>query len=169
MNSRLFIDRIAFGSRSQARIAGYRIGRDQSAGVQSAEHELRAGHRRYNWARCTQPTEIGCDVNLTTGALGSRNLSRLHFFMPRGLCRTQQAADGRPARDIEGALDTLCVECTKCSRKGRYSVRKLIEKYGRKANMMKWKEQLNGDCPKRDAHSMHERCDLVCPDLPKVL
>jgi hypothetical protein len=38
-----------------------------------------------------------------------------------------------------------------------------------KANMMKWKEQLNGDCPKRDAHSMHERCDLVCPDLPKVL
>jgi hypothetical protein len=25
------------------------------------------------------------------------------------------------------------------------------------------------DCPKRDAHSMHERCDLICPDLPKVL
>jgi len=23
--------------------------------------------------------------------------------------------------------------------------------------------------PKRDAHSMVERCDLVCPDLPKVL
>src|SRR5262245_23061074 len=71
--------------------------------------------------------------------------------------------------DIEGKLDVLCVECTKCARKGRYSVRKLIEKYGRKANMMKWKEQLNGDCPRRDAHSMHERCDLVCPDLPKVL
>jgi len=29
--------------------------------------------------------------------------------------------------------------------------------------------QLNGDCPKRDAHSMYERCDLICPDLPKVL
>jgi hypothetical protein len=29
--------------------------------------------------------------------------------------------------------------------------------------MMVWKEQLNGDCPKRDAHSMHERCDLICP------
>jgi len=48
-------------------------------------------------------------------------------------------------------------------RKGRYRVRKLIEKYGRKANMMKLKEQLNGDCPKRDAHSMHERCDLGLP------
>jgi len=23
----------------------------------------------------------------------------------------------------------------------------LIEKYGRDTNMMKWKEQLNGDCP----------------------
>ena len=49
--------------------------------------------------------------------------------------------------DIEGKLDVLCVECTKCARKGRYHVAKLIEKYGRKANMMKWKEQLNGDCP----------------------
>jgi hypothetical protein len=30
-----------------------------------------------------------------------------------------------------------------------YHVRKLIETYGRKASMMKWKKQLNGDCPKR--------------------
>jgi hypothetical protein len=71
--------------------------------------------------------------------------------------------------DIEGKLDVLRVECSKCTRKGRYSVRRLIEKYGRKANMMKWREQLNGDCPKRDARSMLERCDLICPDLPKVL
>jgi hypothetical protein len=71
--------------------------------------------------------------------------------------------------DIEGKLDVLRVECTKCARKGRYNVPRLIEKYGRKANMMKWKEQLNGDCPRRDARSLHERCDLLCPDLPKVL
>jgi hypothetical protein len=31
--------------------------------------------------------------------------------------------------------------------------------------LIKWKELLNGDCPKRDAHSLHERCDLVCPDV----
>ena len=59
--------------------------------------------------------------------------------------------------DIEGKLDVLRVECTKCARKGRYSVRRLIEKHGRKGNMMKWREQLNGDCPKRDARSMLER------------
>jgi hypothetical protein len=28
--------------------------------------------------------------------------------------------------DIEGKLDVLCVECTSCSHKGRYRVRKLI-------------------------------------------
>jgi hypothetical protein len=35
--------------------------------------------------------------------------------------------------DIESKLDVLRVECTKCARKGRYSIRRLIEKYGRKA------------------------------------
>jgi hypothetical protein len=70
--------------------------------------------------------------------------------------------------DIEGKVDMLRVECTKCQRKGRYNVAKLIAKYGRDGNMAKWKEQLNGDCPKRDAR-IYERCDLICPDLPKVL
>jgi hypothetical protein len=70
--------------------------------------------------------------------------------------------------DIEGKLDALNVECTKCARKGRYRVRKRIEKYSRKGNLMKWKEQLNGDCPRHDSR-LHDRCDLVCPDLPKVL
>ena len=32
---------------------------------------------------------------------------------------------------------------------------------------MVWREMLSGDCPRRNAlHS--DRCDLVCPDLPKV-
>ena len=71
--------------------------------------------------------------------------------------------------DIEGKLDVLRVECTRCERKGRNSVAGLIEKYGRDSHMMKWREQLNSDCPKRDAPQMHDRCDLICPDLPKVL
>jgi hypothetical protein len=51
------------------------------------------------------------------------------------------------------AFDVLRVECTnKCDRKGRNHAHKLIEKYGRNGNMMKWREMLNADCPKRDAH-----------------
>jgi hypothetical protein len=51
--------------------------------------------------------------------------------------------------DIDGKLEVLRVECTRCGRKGRYHVRKLIEKFGRGGNMMKWKDLLKGDCPKR--------------------
>jgi hypothetical protein len=48
-------------------------------------------------------------------------------------------------------------------------LQKLIEKYGRDGHMMKWRNQLNDDCPNRDAPQLHDRCDLICPDLPKVL
>ena len=55
----------------------------------------------------------------------------------------------------------VLVERTKCSRRGVYYLHRLIEKHGRKGNMMKWKELLNGDCPKRDAHSVQEYA-LIC-------
>jgi hypothetical protein len=48
-------------------------------------------------------------------------------------------------RDIEGKLDLLRVECRRCQRRGHYSIRKLIEKYGRKGHMMKWRELLSSD------------------------
>jgi hypothetical protein len=67
----------------------------------------------------------------------------------------------------EGKLDVVRVECTKYARKGRHSVHRLIERNVRKANLMKWKEQLNGDCPRRDAYSLQERCDLVCRTCQK--
>jgi hypothetical protein len=71
--------------------------------------------------------------------------------------------------DIEGKLEVLRIECTKCGRGGHYGVARLIEKHGREGSLMKWKEQLSADCPKRDAPQVHDRCDLICPDLPKVL
>ena len=63
--------------------------------------------------------------------------------------------------DIQGKLDMLRVECTRCDRKGRYSVAKLIEKHGRRGNLTRWVSDLKGDCPKRDVHALHERCDLI--------
>jgi hypothetical protein len=67
--------------------------------------------------------------------------------------------------DIEGNLHVLRVECTHCQRKGRYHIHKLIEKYGRKANMMKWKEQLNGESEAGRTSVARP----LRPDLPKVL
>jgi hypothetical protein len=57
--------------------------------------------------------------------------------------------------DIEGKLDVLRVEC-QMRPQGRYHVHKLIEKYGRNGNMMKWREMLSADCPKRGAR-LHDR------------
>ena len=65
------------------------------------------------------------------------------------------------ATSIEGKLDVLRVECTKCDRKGRYSV-------ATQGKSDVWREMLNADCPRRDAR-IHDRCDLVCPGLPTVL
>jgi hypothetical protein len=70
---------------------------------------------------------------------------------------------------IEGKLDMLRVECTHCPRKGRYSIAKLIAAHGRMANVANWAWELKQDCPRRDAAQVGERCDLICPDLPKVL
>jgi len=71
--------------------------------------------------------------------------------------------------DIAGKLDILRVECTRCPRKGRYSVAKLVAQYGRRGNMTKWISDLKADCAQRDVSQLHERCDLICPDLPKLL
>lgn len=71
--------------------------------------------------------------------------------------------------DIDGKLDILRIECTRCPRKGRYSVAKLVAQHGRRGNLSKWVSDLKGDCPKRDVHALHERCDVIRPDLPKVL
>jgi hypothetical protein len=35
--------------------------------------------------------------------------------------------------------------------------------------MTRWVSDLKGDRPKREVHAPHERCDLICSDLPKVL
>jgi hypothetical protein len=71
--------------------------------------------------------------------------------------------------DIEGKLDMLRVECTRCPRAGRYSVAKLIATHGRLANVANWAWGLKQDCPRRDAPQLGERCDLICPDWSKVL
>ena len=71
--------------------------------------------------------------------------------------------------DVACKLEMLRIECTRCARKGRYSVARLVAQHGHRGNMSKWVSDLRGDCPRRNAPHLHERCDLICPDLPKVL
>jgi hypothetical protein len=63
--------------------------------------------------------------------------------------------------DIEGKLDVLRVECTRCDRKGRYGVAQ--------AHREVWAQrQFNGVA--RDAQRRPpETGDVICPDLSKAL
>jgi hypothetical protein len=44
-----------------------------------------------------------------------------------------------------------------------------VRSMGGHGNMTKCMSDLRGDCPKRNHPQMQQRCDLICPDLPKVL
>jgi hypothetical protein len=54
----------------------------------------------------------------------------------------------------------LRVECTKCDRKGRYSVAKLIEKHGRKGNMISTPTARSGMLP--GCMTAATRCAPIC-------
>jgi hypothetical protein len=36
-------------------------------------------------------------------------------------------------------------------------------------NVANWEWDLKQDCPRCNAPNLSQRCDLICPDLPKVL
>ena len=44
--------------------------------------------------------------------------------------------------DIACKLEMLRIECTRCARKGRYGVAKLIAQHGHRGNMSKWVSDL---------------------------
>jgi hypothetical protein len=67
--------------------------------------------------------------------------------------------------DVVGKLEWLVVSCEKCGRKGRYSVARLIELYGRDAKLTDWLAQITSDCPKRKSIDMSDQCAARYPKL----
>ena len=66
--------------------------------------------------------------------------------------------------DLDGKLDVLVVECPKCSRTGRYALRRLIEQRGRDVRILDWLDELTADCPRKGAASISDHCHARCPD-----
>ena len=69
-------------------------------------------------------------------------------------------------RDLVGKLDALNVECTKCGRRRRYRLDRLIERYGIDAKLFDWTDEITADRPRKQAKNI---CGARCPDLPKVV
>jgi hypothetical protein len=76
-------------------------------------------------------------------------------------------APSRPPTFV-GKLEWLVVSCEKCGRKGRYSVKRLIELYGRDAKFTDWLARITEDCPGRRSIDMSDQCGARCPDLSRV-
>jgi hypothetical protein len=57
--------------------------------------------------------------------------------------------------------------CSKCERRGRYHTERLVRDYGPTASLSAVFTVLKSDCPRREAVSLNDRCDVYCPDLAK--
>jgi hypothetical protein len=55
--------------------------------------------------------------------------------------------------------------CSRCDRRGRHSLAKLIAKYGSDKSGVELLRELSADCPQRESTSWYERCDPHCPEL----
>jgi hypothetical protein len=60
----------------------------------------------------------------------------------------------------------LDVACSRCERRGRLSVAKLIERHGAGAGLPDLRQTIAGDCPHVGTASIHDRCGVHYPQLP---
>jgi hypothetical protein len=59
-------------------------------------------------------------------------------------------------RDLIGKLEVLNIECDKCGRRGRYHLRRLIERYGIDAKLFDWSRS------RRIAHESRRITSTIC-------
>lgn len=60
--------------------------------------------------------------------------------------------------DLVGKVATVEVDCAKCSRRGRYRLDKLIERYGAGHAMTEWRDEITADCPLRHEITQSNYC-----------
>ena len=66
--------------------------------------------------------------------------------------------------DIAKTIDMLDVHCTRCERKGRRSVERLIDQHGGNTKLPDLRRHLVGDCDKVNGMDF-EWCDILLPQL----
>ena len=67
-----------------------------------------------------------------------------------------------------GKLDMLGVECPKCGRAGRYSVRGLVLQHGRNGRLTDWLSKLTADCQRKRSSGLADPCGARMPDLLRL-
>jgi hypothetical protein len=70
-----------------------------------------------------------------------------------------------PLGQIAGKLAMLEIACTRCERRGRLKVARLIADHGADARLPDLRLVLAGNCPRVGATSIHDRCGVHYPQL----
>ena len=78
------------------------------------------------------------------------------------------AIRGGRLRDIVGQIEWIEVACTRCDRRGRYSVELLIATYGADATGTDVLCRLAQAWPRPEPAKRRELCDVDCPGLKVV-
>ncbi|BDC38939.1 hypothetical protein PTKU15_22360 [Paraburkholderia terrae] len=70
--------------------------------------------------------------------------------------------------DVAARAKHLDVACTRCSRRGRYQLARLVEQFGADFPMTDLGAEL-ANCPNRNVTAHGARCDVFFPDLVAIL
>jgi hypothetical protein len=71
--------------------------------------------------------------------------------------------------EITARASMLEIACSRCERRGRYRLDKLIGRHGADAGVRIIVPELTADCPQRDSATLMERCDILFPELETLL
>jgi hypothetical protein len=66
--------------------------------------------------------------------------------------------------DLAGKIAMLEIACSRCERRGRLQMDRLIERHG-DTELPELGCVLAGDCPRAEAASISDRCDVFFPKL----
>ena len=70
--------------------------------------------------------------------------------------------------EVAGRTDMIELRCGRCDRRGRLNTVRLLREHGPGAAMGEIMRAQVGDCPKRNATQIQDRCDPYCLDLARL-
>jgi hypothetical protein len=73
-----------------------------------------------------------------------------------------------PLGEVAARVSHIELACTRCERRGRYQLAKLVARLGADFAMTDLAGEL-ADCPRRASPAWSERCDVYYPGLAKIM
>jgi len=71
--------------------------------------------------------------------------------------------------DLRPEVAHLDVACSRCDRRGRLNVARLIQEHGTGVTLRDAVAGISADCERRESHAVMERCDIYFPGLGELL